>query len=506
MDAGLQDSWSGHPRSQLGSRRSSALDRERRGDASIWTIPSGERLHHLREVGEPVDAVAFSADGRLVVAAIRDGAEQIWDAASGKLRSQGNYLHAKILSIEFDRTSTLVVAAGASGSVAVANAALGMPITVLDGPRNVVRVAHFDPSGRHVIGASWDGTARVWNATAPYLRWNSPPFTSDCGVVTSLEPDQRFTAVDCIDHPTRVWDTAHAQLVAELPSVTQVDGDFASAFPAVSAAGDRAAIARGHTVEVYELPGGRLIRTIAHSAPVNAVAFASTGRDLVSGAIDGSLFVTRDDAQSRVLPRFPSGIDAAGFLPDGRVVAAAGRRPRIYDPDRAAPLADLEMRARVRTLRMSSDSRRLITVPSFMGNADPTELWDLEHYRLIAQLMGQGQVYSARFVMGGQIESDRASKLVVAASGRGKSSWRMPCQEFRGLCSRVSAWPHASTRPRVASSARVGIEQLVCGMRPRRIAGGTHRFYVFRNRSQEGTNLMPSNCALAADLFDAREN
>ena len=43
------------------------------GDASIWAIPSGERIRHLREVGEPVDAVAFSPDGSLVVVASRDG-------------------------------------------------------------------------------------------------------------------------------------------------------------------------------------------------------------------------------------------------------------------------------------------------------------------------------------------------------------------------------------------------------------------------------------------------
>jgi len=52
------------------------------------------------------------------VTARRDGAEQVWNAASGKLQSQGNYLRGKIESIEsieFDRISTLVVAAGASG-------------------------------------------------------------------------------------------------------------------------------------------------------------------------------------------------------------------------------------------------------------------------------------------------------------------------------------------------------------------------------------------------------
>jgi WD40 repeat protein len=47
------------------------------GDASIWTIPSGTQIQHLREIGEPVDAVAFSPNGELVVAASRDGAEQV---------------------------------------------------------------------------------------------------------------------------------------------------------------------------------------------------------------------------------------------------------------------------------------------------------------------------------------------------------------------------------------------------------------------------------------------
>ncbi len=397
------------------------------GSASIWTIPTGERVR-LRELGESIDAVAFSPDGRLVVAGSVDGAVQVWDAASAKLQSQSNHLRNKVLSIEFDRTSSLIAAASSSGSVAVSEAASGIPITVLNGPTAVVRVAHFDPNSQRVVGASWDGTARIWDATAPYRRWTSS-FSDNCGLITSLEPDRRFLAVTCGEQPTRVWDTAHDQLVAELPSVTLVPGDFTSAYPAVSLAGDRAAIARGSNVEVYELPAARLLRTIRHAAPVNAVAFAVTGHDVVSGAIDGSVIITRGNGAMTALPALSAGIDAAGFLPDGRVVVAdAGRRLRVYALD-GALLGELQTRSRVAMLRMSPDGRRLLTVSMFTDKVVAPELWDVENYRPVAQLasQGQGQVYSARFIARDQVITacgDGAARLWVAETGELHRTYR----------------------------------------------------------------------------------
>jgi WD40 repeat protein len=198
----------------------------------------------------------------------------------------------------------------------------------------------------------------------------------------------------------------------------------------VSSAGDRAAIARGNTVEIYELSGGQLRRTIRHPAAVNAVAFAATGHDLVSGATDGSLLVTRDGREPIALPVFPGGIDAAGFLPDGRVVAADARsRLRVYDTDRGAVLADLAVPTRVRLLRPSPDGLNLITIPSFTGKAAPPMLWDLDRYRFVAQLEGHvGFVYSARFVSGGHevvtAGADGAARLWDGHTGRLLSAYR----------------------------------------------------------------------------------
>ena len=384
------------------------------GEVALWALPSGARLQHLRRFGESVDAVAFSSDGELVAAGSRDGALQIWHAGSGALQSQLNPRHSKVLAAEFDPSSRLVLAANADGTVVVADAAQGLPVALLDGPRSVVRVAHFAPGAHRVVGASWDGTARVWDASSPYRRWSSTPSGSACDVGLRSEPDRRFVAVGCGDLSTRVWDTAHDRLVAELPSVTRIEGGgFTSAAAAVSAAGDRAAIARGSVVEVYELPGARLLRTIRHAASVSSVAFATTGTDLITGAIDGSLLISRADGSQLAL-QASGGIDAAELLDDGRaVVAGADRQLRIYSASGAA-LADLELPVRMMSLRC--DGPHVVALPSYLGKAAAPLLIDLDRHRVIAQLAGHvGEVFSARWVAG--------QRILTAGADGGARMW-----------------------------------------------------------------------------------
>jgi WD40 repeat protein/serine/threonine protein kinase len=398
------------------------------GVASIWDVTNGVRVRCLRDAGESVESVAFSHDGALVAAASSDGTEQVWDAASGSLRTQLNSHHDKIYALEFSRTGDLILSAGADGAVVVSNITTGMPVARLEGPTKLIIAAHFDPESRRVVGASWDGTARVWDATSPYHRWGSPQIGPECDNEESLVPDQRFVAVSCRNHGTHVWDTARGELLAELPGVTTVKGNYTSAFPALTASGDQAAIARGNTVELYALPSGQLLRTIVHSAAVSAVAFAPVGHDLVSGAIDGSLLITRDKNDPVVLPRSSSAVDAAAILADGRVMATdASRQLRVIAAD-GNVLMDLSAPSRIRLLRPSADSKRLVTI-STTGEQTPPMLWDLDQYRLAARLEGHvGRVFTARFVSGEHeiltAGADGAARLWDAATGRQRKSFR----------------------------------------------------------------------------------
>ena len=400
------------------------------GIAAIWEIPMGVRLRCLRRAGASVDAVAFSRDGVLIATASRDGLEQVWDAASGGLRTQLNSHRDMIYAVEFSPSGGLLLSAGADGAVVVSNVATGLPVARHEGPESRVIGAHFDSESRRVVGASWDGTARVWDVTSPYRRWASEPIGAECDTVDSLVPDQRFAALSCRDHGTRVYDTASGELLAQLPSVTTVDGSYFSALPALTSSGDRAAIARGNSVEIYALPSGQLLRTIAHPAAVNAVAFAPAGHDLISGAVDGSLLLTQDESELIALPTSHDGIDAAAILADGRVIAAdAGGRFRVIGADHRTLLMDLAAPSRMRLLRPSPDGTRLVTISTRSDHAPPL-LWDLDHHRLVAQLAGHvGRVFTARFVADGGHEiltsgSDGTVRLWDAATGSPRRSFR----------------------------------------------------------------------------------
>jgi WD40 repeat protein/serine/threonine protein kinase len=402
-----------------------------RGDVSIWAVPGGARVQHLRDTGDKVNHVAFSADGAFVVAAAQDGVDRIWDARTGGLHGElKSHRSSASLWAEFDPTSHLVVSTDGNGEVVISDVALRMKVSTLRA-LELIRAPHFDPHSQYVLGASWDGTARVWNTERAYLRWATEPPGGQCTRTMRADIDRRFIAVACSGHGTQIWDThapSRARSLAELPASTPVPGDVLLADPVVNADGDRAAVASDHMVTIYELPGGRVVGTVQHGALVTAIAFAAVGRDLVTGSADGSLRLTREEGEQRELTRLPAPVDVTEFLADGRIVVADARpRLGLYDVVRRTPILEQELPARALALRASSDARRVLAIPN-TGSVSPLVLWDLAHPELSAQLeTGKAPVLAARFVLDNRkiltASGDGTARLWDAETGRHQKSY-----------------------------------------------------------------------------------
>jgi WD40 repeat protein len=128
----------------------------------IWDAASAAPLTPLLEHGAPVNSVAFSPNGRLLVTASSDSTARIWNAASGKPVSPP-LVHAKaVLSASFSADGLRVVTGAADGTLRVWDAATGEALTPPWKQTSPILHVRFTADSRHVIAAGEKET-RVWD-------------------------------------------------------------------------------------------------------------------------------------------------------------------------------------------------------------------------------------------------------------------------------------------------------------------------------------------------------
>jgi WD40 repeat protein len=237
----------------------------------------------------------------------------------------------------------------------------------------------FDPRGKHVASASWDGTVRVWDVRSGQALCTLHGHTGRVEGV-AFSPDGQRLASAGWDATVKIWD-----------------------------------VTRG--VECATLRG--------HQAEVHAVAFSPDGRRLASAGSDRTvkLWDALTGRLLRTLADHPDRVFGVTFSPDGQRLASASSDIRVWDADSgkllgtctAKPAADLIW---VGGVAFHPDGRRLA---SANGNYTVT-IWDTTTWKAFQVLRGHGSgVNSVRFSPdGGRLASasyDQTVRLWDTASG-----------------------------------------------------------------------------------------
>jgi WD40 repeat protein/serine/threonine protein kinase len=227
----------------------------------------------------------------------------------------------QVASASWDKTARVWNANGSGASI------------VLRGHRDRVRSASFSPDGRQVVSASWDKTVRVWNADGSgepiVLRGHYEGVYS-----ASFSPDGRQVVSASWDKTVRVWKTDGSS--APIVFRGHDDAVTSTSFnpdgrQVVSASLDR-------TVRVWNADGrGEPIVLRGHDDGVYSASFSPDGRQVVSASFDKTVRVWNADGRGApiVLRGHDEGVYSASFSPDGRQVVSASwdKTVRVWNAD-----------------------------------------------------------------------------------------------------------------------------------------------------------------------------
>ncbi len=314
----------------------------------------------------------------------------------------------RIVTASYDRTARLW------------DAESGAEIRDLHGHKGGVNSASFSPDGWRIVTASGDNTARLWDAESGEeiraLRGHEGWVTS-----ASVSPDGRRIVTASEDRTARLWDAVSGSEIRALPGH---EGGVTSA--SFSAGGRRIVTAsRDRTVRLWDAVSGEEIRALrGHAGWVTSASFSPDGRRIVTASEDRTarLWNAKSGAQIHVLRGHEGPVNSASFSADGRriITASDDDTARLWNAKSGAQIRILHGHEEwVTNAAFSPDGRWIITA----SYDETARLWDAESGAQIHALRShESYVTSAVFSPDGRrivtASWDRTARLWDADSGK----------------------------------------------------------------------------------------
>lgn len=281
----------------------------------------------------------------------------------------------------------------------------------LRGHRDIVWSATYSPDGQHILTASDDMTASVWNAVTGeellVLRGH------EAGIWGArYSPDGKRIVTASEDETARVWDATSGE---ELVVLRDEEGRFNS----VAFSPDGSSILTASDTDaayLWDANSGEQIRTFQGGGGANSASFSPNGERIATANFDNRIRIWNAENGSLFLSIYGHSdvIWNAVYSPNGERIASASadNTVRIWNAENGVELLSIED-IEARRVQFSPDGKHIVTA----GWDGTARVWDAENGDELFVLQGHTAVInSVQFSPNGQ-------RIVTASSDKKVRVW-----------------------------------------------------------------------------------
>jgi len=412
------------------------------GTVGVWDLPTGKEVSAitLRESPKTAYPMAFSPDGRYLLAASEDKTAHLWEVSSGRKLAVLSGHEWRVTSVAFSPDGRYALSGSEDNTARIWEVSSGKEVKKLEGHKWFVTSVAFSPDGRYVASGSFDQTVKVWDAsTGRELRTLSGH--DEYVFAVALSPNGRFALSGGSHKVIKVWDIAGAREVMRLKGheddvkslafspdskyalsgsrdTTSKMWDLSTGKELITQKWERAEVASvtftpdgryaltgsfGGTVVLWEIPGGMEVsRFRALSARgierITSVALTSDGRYALLGTMEQSLklFEVATGKELRTFQDYETtrseigaAIHSVAISPDGRYALSGSMAGtvKLWEIATGRELRALKMHSTyVNSLAFSPDGRYALS-----GSYDGAKYWEVSTGREVSRLMGHAR-------------------------------------------------------------------------------------------------------------------
>jgi WD40 repeat protein len=385
------------------------------GDNTIvlWEVTSGRQVGILGTRREPVNSVAFSPDGKTLAT----GSETItlWDPEKKekqRVLARSDYLAADaqtrhVLARHTDSANAVALSADGrvlatkifGNKIQLWDLMSGKPPLTVEGPSSNSAAIALSRDGR-ILGAASGATVRLWDTTdghelaGPLLEDSKDAYES-----IAFSPESGILALGA--NKIRRWDSAKGR---ELPALAGHEGNAKE----TSTPMERETLTARRNGKIVEQQASMTWQhwesfTSERPASVISMALSPDGRRLATGGNDYNIKLWDLDANQelRTLPGQSGWVRAVAFSSTGQVVASGGDDllVKLWDAESGKLIKSLEGHTdRIRSVAFSPNEKTLAS-----GGDDGTViLWDVASGRKLRTVSAGAPVISVAFLADGR--------------------------------------------------------------------------------------------------------